>query len=179
MTNPALRTLPRAPCAHCGKRPRSLESDRCYRCKDAARKRAEGQAIRDVLRALGGIERARELALLYPPPPPPVVVRTPRRRSPLLPPTNPGALCTRCNEKPQSRVQQAKRDLYPVEQLSMCGECRGQVRTLARNEARRASVPARPVGAIHCATPGCRVRLGSDLAYCSDCIRQGVYARAS
>lgn len=66
-------TAPRK-CRACG---RPIPERHCKPC-DARRSTARVKTLRDVVRALGGVERARELARRYPPPAPAVQPETRR-----------------------------------------------------------------------------------------------------
>lgn len=57
----------RRKCRRCGEK---FSGVRCNPC-ESKRATARVKTLRDAVRALGGVERARELARLYPPPNPP------------------------------------------------------------------------------------------------------------
>lgn len=53
----------------------------------------------------------------------------------MVPPTTPGALCTKCNKRPQAAMQLAKAKLYTPEQHSWCAPCRGRLSAKNRERA--------------------------------------------
>lgn len=95
-----------------------------------------------------------------------------------VPPTTPGACCTKCRARPQQGIHAAKLDGVPDEQRAWCAKCRSNAQVWARRKA-RSKLDAQVATRGRRCCPGCGSVVIGRYLHCQPCRLAGVIARAA
>jgi len=102
-------------------------------------------------------------------------------RATKVPCTSPGALCTRCQRRPQAAAQRAKAAVLPPEQLAWCHPCRSNVRSAALRAVRLGSYERVDDARRERVCRACKMTIhrsprGGSYLYCAGCRAAGITA---